>query len=1046
MFPGWSRVWTLAELLGDHYEAYKAVESAEAADPNYQGNLDRYRADVRLKLELKISGHGGEKNPSCLCELHRADFPCLEIPSDWWKKLQTTGPKKLDDEKVANDIEISEIIRLHSFVKTNPIAAKNAYELFYAAFSREVATLREWMATTNEMKRKWKAMAQPLETLLLYGLEEFDAATLEDLGRDRKVIAKLYNIVRTSNRIGETNNVLLKAILQLMTFNTKLTPRQLELLKFDTALKTKLEGRQDPKVRDLIAKIFANAEKNKHQDPPSPPAEMAGSVTKSDDKVDNKAAKAPVKVVNGKRGRDEDAHADDRSGKKQATGAAIKPAPGAAASKAPPAAAPRPAKSPAVAPAPTPVAGPVKRSNLLLPGKLRTPARPTLKTEPPKAEPSKLAAKLNPTTKPQSAKPEFAKPQPAKPPGPEEMVSAAKASKPKVPEAPQPSRFAALLSEIDQPKKVKAADPPPVPLIDPNETEDERKRRLRKEERRKLNLRVAFRSEDRLVEIREFTRDPEEIAESAMARNIRSENKDKMEEGAALKKQKKELDEWEDRIAIDFNGLPAEKRTQTFVTRGGLKEFETEQQKFMQDREAKELMVVYTDVADIPPSPKSPQLQPLPYFPDEPIRLPDSPEHEEFRQRAKDREALGFRRATESAQKRKAEESRPGYAQYKKAMLSVDSIAGLYTSVPAQPPRAQTFDPVPAAPAPENGPSQDDKDRKVLELLKSDRVKNWKDPDPFDPHRPKTVRRYDYGDPKVQADVNYIEDLVARIKSGEAFQKPAPVEVAPAPAPVAPAPQPTPASADHSAAWAQFYAQQQQVAATWGFNPQNGHGHASYMQAANPYGQVTAQPTQPDSNNQVSALLAALQNPGNAGQQQQIPAAANNASLQTILAAVARSQPSGHQPAPVQASAPLPPQNNEYLRSLMHLTGQGQSNAGPAPPSYHDQSYHDQSGARQQHQASYNNNSYGFSGSDRPSHQERDGGGGYDGRDQQRERDGDRRDRGFGHKFAKPPKGFQSDVPEHLRGINRNLIGTKQCTFFARGQCAKGDKCTFRHD
>lgn len=980
-----------------------------------------------------------------LCEPHRADFLCLEIPLDWWKKLQTTGPTRLDDERIANDIEISEIIRLHSFVKTNPIATKNAYELFYAAFSREVATFREWMATTDEMKRKWKAMAQPLETLLLYGLEEFDAATLEGLGRDRKVVAKLYNIVRQSTRIGETNNVLLKAILQLMTFNTKLTPRQLELLKFDTALKTKLEGRQDPKVRDLVVKIFANAEKNKHQDPPSPPPEMAGSVTKFDDKVDNKAAKAPVKAVNGKRVRDEDAHGDDRSGKKQATGAAIKPASGAAASKTLPAAAPRPAKSPAVAPAPNPVAGPVKRSNLLLPGKLRAPARPALKTEPPKAETSKLAAKLNPTTKPPSAKPEFAKPQPAKSPGPEEMVSAtkaAKAAKAKVPEAPQPSRFAALLSEIDQPKKVKAADPPPVPIIDPNETEDERKRRLRKEERRRLNLRVAFRSEDRLVEIREFTRDPEEIAESAMARNIRSENKDKMEEGAALKKQKKELDEWEDRIAIDFDDLPAEKRTQTFVTRGGLKEFETEQQKFMQDREAKELMVVYTDVADIPPTPKSPQLQPLPYFPDEPIRLPDSPEHEEIRQRAKDREALGLRRATESAHKRKAEESRPGYAKYKKAMLSVDSIAGLYTGVPAQPPRAQTFDLFPVAPAPENGPSQDDKDCKVLELLRSDRVKNWKDPDPFDPQRPRTVRRYDYGDPKAQADANSIEDLVARIKSGEAFQKPAPAEATPAPAPVVPAPQPAPVPADHSAAWAQFYAKQQQAAATWGFNPQTGHGHASYMQAANPYGQVTAQPVQPDSNNQVSALLAALQNPGNAGQQQQLPAAANNASLQTILAAVARSQPSGPQPAPLQASAPLPPQNNEYLRSLMQLTNQGQSNAGPAPPSYHDQS-----GGRQ-HQASYNNNPYassggGVGGSDRPSHQERDGGS-YDGRE--RERDGDRRDRGFGHKFAKPPKGFQSDVPEHLRGINRNLIGTKQCTFFARGQCAKGDKCTFRHD
>ncbi len=39
-----------------------------------------------------------------------------------------------------------------------------------------------------------------------------------------------------------------------------------------------------------------------------------------------------------------------------------------------------------------------------------------------------------------------------------------------------------------------------------------------------------------------------------------------------------------------------------------------------------------------------------------------------------------------------------------------------------------------------------------------------------------------------------------------------------------------------------------------------------------------------------------------------------------------------------------------------------------------------------------------------------------------------------------------TSVPNHLRGINRALIGTKACVFWASGKCAKGDKCTFRHD
>ncbi|KAI2618122.1 hypothetical protein GGR54DRAFT_185410 [Hypoxylon sp. NC1633] len=42
-------------------------------------------------------------------------------------------------------------------------------------------------------------------------------------------------------------------------------------------------------------------------------------------------------------------------------------------------------------------------------------------------------------------------------------------------------------------------------------------------------------------------------------------------------------------------------------------------------------------------------------------------------------------------------------------------------------------------------------------------------------------------------------------------------------------------------------------------------------------------------------------------------------------------------------------------------------------------------------------------------------------------------------------KDFQRVNREH-KGINRALIGTKPCTFWAKNQCNKGDKCTFRHD
>ncbi|KAI1332535.1 hypothetical protein F5Y16DRAFT_118604 [Xylariaceae sp. FL0255] len=43
-------------------------------------------------------------------------------------------------------------------------------------------------------------------------------------------------------------------------------------------------------------------------------------------------------------------------------------------------------------------------------------------------------------------------------------------------------------------------------------------------------------------------------------------------------------------------------------------------------------------------------------------------------------------------------------------------------------------------------------------------------------------------------------------------------------------------------------------------------------------------------------------------------------------------------------------------------------------------------------------------------------------------------------------RGPNKEFKDFNKGINRALIGTKPCSFWAKGQCAKGDKCTFRHD
>lgn len=73
--------------------------------------------------------------------------------------------------------------------------------------------------------------------------------------------------------------------------------------------------------------------------------------------------------------------------------------------------------------------------------------------------------------------------------------------------APKPTfSFAETMANLTKPKEA-----PPTTKAEesrPPETEEEKKKRLRKEERRKL--RVSFKPDDSLVEVRTFVHDPEE--------------------------------------------------------------------------------------------------------------------------------------------------------------------------------------------------------------------------------------------------------------------------------------------------------------------------------------------------------------------------------------------------------------------------------------------------------------------------------------------------------------------------------------------------------
>ena len=166
------------------------------------------------------------------------------------------------------------------------------------------------------------------------------------------------------------------------------------------------------------------------------------------------------------------------------------------------------------------------------------------------------------------------------------------------------------------------------------ETIEEKKKRLRKEERRKL--RVSFKADDDLVQIREFVHDPEEEIghEDSQVRDV----KDARGEGQMLKMHKDlDMDEDEDyeppeevtlpdwtdplrkspitcashhhysrHVAIDFGDIGEEDLARNYTSRGGKLEVQSAERALQEQRELTTLVAIYTSPSDIPYSPREP--------------------------------------------------------------------------------------------------------------------------------------------------------------------------------------------------------------------------------------------------------------------------------------------------------------------------------------------------------------------------------------------------------------------------------------------------------
>ncbi|TPR06839.1 putative integral membrane protein [Aspergillus niger] len=195
-------------------------------------------------------------------------------------------------------------------------------------------------------------------------------------------------------------------------------------------------------------------------------------------------------------------------------------------------------------------------------------------------------------------------------------AAAAKASNPaeKKESQPPPPRptfsFGDLMADLNKQK-----DPAPAqPAEDrPPESEEERKKRLRKEARRKL--RVTWKPDASLTEVRLFTHDPEEeLGPGDHLGDVKGEGSvlklhrdlDELEEEDDGGIREEQLSDYYEPSEIDNGDIAPDDRSRNYIKRGGTAEPTSPEKNAQEHREATTLMVFYTSPADVPSTPKEP--------------------------------------------------------------------------------------------------------------------------------------------------------------------------------------------------------------------------------------------------------------------------------------------------------------------------------------------------------------------------------------------------------------------------------------------------------
>lgn len=837
-------------------------------------------------------------------------------------------------------------------------------------------------------------------------IEHADDAVMDNLAGHQKLVLSLVNVLIASIKAADFSGKLPKIVLELFT-HFPMTKKIAETPSFDTVRK-RLADKGDDEVKDLVREVSAKVKKVLK--PTEGETSTGYTGTSAASRAKTSASKTGTNAVSTKRGRDDDNSADGRTVKKVAVESG-----GSSLSKKlaqPKIQLQSASKTTAAKAAASSILGDKNRSAT------KSAPKPDLNSgkdssTPPTEDRSKLDAKKT------GPKAEAAKIAPGK--------SEAKPPAPKMGAAPSSSALSGIASLLDSINAPRAETPPSSHKetmgSETPETEEEKAKRLRKEARRKL--RVSWKPENELVQIKVFEKEDSEDEGRDM--NMIRDAADDKSEGMVLKQRADVEDDddddddiayqpWLAPTAMDFSALPEDTQNKNFTTRGGTVSFTTDEQDRIAQREQRELMAIYGDPADIPPSPKSPPPEASTAVTDPRVgQLPqDGANFQEIFTRWRDGQQMGADGALYAATQRLKDKSNPSNV--------LDSIFGRLQGGPAQ-----EQQPAQQALASQPTPGGTDTNvpltmgaaaaEQVLAWLRSNQAKNWRDPNPIqaDP-----ARIYHYSNPTAQAAGVVIEALAKNLAG-----KPYPATTPP-----------------------DWLAQDDERVREWwiGYNKESAvRRRRAEEERVRAEAEANAQRTG-------AAAVAAGQGQGNTQDWSAFLAQQQNQQAYAPYMAILQQMNGGqNQNAQQYAQAPgQPPQiPDNQLQSILAAMNQPQQPSQAQttnPGSYHpkDPSYQQLMMLAQMSQGQQ---------PPPPSGGEHDRGRDWD-RDDWERHDRDRRyDRhddygrgdhhGRGHRDKQKKKPGPSSIH---KPPNAALIGTKPCTFWQQGKCARGDKCTFRHD